>query len=1707
MRIHSARRRLRFQFEALEPRLPLATLMVTNTNDTGAGSLRQAILDANAAGGADVIAFDIPANDPRHFYYRDDGVADQVTLSHVTATTASDDSTIGNIDPDWRHSWWSIQPASQLPTIESQATINGYTQFGASENSLADGIDAVLRIELNGSSAGASTNGMRTSSGVTIRGLVINCFGAFGSANGVVIGFGDSCVVQGNFVGTDVSGTLDLGNGSAGVMVSGGGNFNSFNHTIGGTSPAARNLISGNDYMGVNLTSNFNDSNVVQGNFIGTDRNGTRALGNGNGDENSRGIGMFNSRFSVIGGTTPEARNVIAGNNGVGIHLGAAATDGTKNNLVQGNFIGVGADGITPLGNSRQGVLVAGGAGLASPFDNTIGGAAVGAGNIIAHNGLDGVAVGLSDRNAILGNSIFANGRLGIDLFGNVGVTPNDTGDTDAGANNLQNFPVLRSVETNGSQTTIHGTLDSTPGGTFTVQFFANDMPDPSGQGEGQFLLGTATVTPDAAGNFTTVLTTSVGANQFVTATATDTNNNTSEFSAALGVRGSSTAAIFTVINTLDSGTGSLRAAILSANGAPNAGGVPDEIHFNIPAADTGHVYYRDDGVAGQVHPFNITPTTAADDGSIADIDPDWPHSWYSIQPATRLPIVNSPVIIDGFTQPGARANTNTVESRLGLNTVLRIELDGSTANSAMDHAPGLEVYSGGEGSTIRGLLVNRFWTGIYVAGERNRVEGNFIGTDVSGTHRLGGRTPLGVVSQAWGVDINPSFGPAAFNVIGGTSAAARNLITGHGRGIEISGNHNNVQGNLIGTDRTGTVGLGNNAGGVVITFGSTIGNVIGGDAAGAGNVIAANDSVPMPFLGSGISLRNTTNTVVQGNFIGTDVTGTRALGNASFGVSDHGSNGTRIGGPSAPARNVISGNERDDFGNGGGGVLLSGTSNAVVQGNYIGTDVSGTLPLGNDGFGILVGGTGGRIGGLAPGQGNVIAFNGRAGVAVSGFAAIRSNSIFDNNGLGIDLRDDGVTANDAGDVDSGHSNNLQNFPVLTTVESVGSQTAIHGTLDSTPGATFTLQFFANNMTDPSGHGEGQFLLWTRTVTPDAGGAFHLVLPVGVRADQYVTATATDAANNTSEFSAAVGVNNRPQVINAIPDQTAFEDQSFNFTFAPSVFTDPDGDPLTFTATLTDGAPLPGWLAFNAATGTFSGTPGNNDVKVLTVTVSATDPELASASERFNLTVVNTNDAPQLFTTAATLPDIAEDDANSAGVSVSQFLAGLTITDVDAGAVRGIAVTDVDNANGGWQYSTNGGDSWTPFAFPSETGAQLFAASDRNRMRFVPVPNFAGAATFTFRAWDQTLGATGGTTDTSINGGTTSYSTALGTATVRVTEVNDDIEPQTFSASLVHSAAVAVPGQLRTFIATFHDIDPNDAHTATIDWGDGTVEPGVIVETSGPDGMSGTVSYWHTYRTFGNFYVRLTVRDSQGNEVFLNMPIAVATITFQPDPLDAAKTALVVGGVDGVNDVLLFDSAPRGARLTYNGSNAGVFQFNGSIFAFGQGGNDLIRAPSTGNTPVVFFGQIGNDTLVGGRASDILVGGDGHDTLMGYGGRDLLFGGLGADRLYGNGIGLPNGGDGEDVLSSEIASWEYDPVQLASIYNRWNSPTSYTDRVRNLRYAMQPALNNLTVFDDNAIDLLIGGDGLDWFLFFTGEVVEVTDGEEGLGFRLQPTRR
>lgn len=405
-----------------------------------------------------------------------------------------------------------ISPASGLPDVTEPVIIDGYSQPGASANTTTVGNDAVLEIVLDG--AGVSDDGLWISgaSGSVVRGLVVKRFGRSGIA---VAGGSVGSRIEGNFIGTNRDGTLDRGNGAHGVLVS-----NAPNTVVGGSTPDTRNLISGNGDDGISILDNSGDSRV-KGNYVGTDASGTKDLGNVD-----AGVYVIGSSGTTIGGKTAASRNLVSGNDGSGLRFGG------RQSKVLGNRIGTTADGKSALGNGLHGVSIFGGT-----SGNLLGDGTAGGSNTIAFNGLDGVDVDDScTGNRISHNSIFSNGGLGIDLRGSGEgydtdfSNPNDPGDTDFAANNLQNNPVITSAKTVSDTTTIQATLDVIGSETYTVEFYSN----PAGTDEGKKFIGEyVSMGNDGLRSFTFSPDTAVPAGRTITATATRVStNDTSELSA-----------------------------------------------------------------------------------------------------------------------------------------------------------------------------------------------------------------------------------------------------------------------------------------------------------------------------------------------------------------------------------------------------------------------------------------------------------------------------------------------------------------------------------------------------------------------------------------------------------------------------------------------------------------------------------------------------------------------------------------------------------------------------------------------------------------------------------------------------------------------------------------------------------------------------------------------------------------------------------------------------------------------------------------------------------------------------------------------------------------------------------------------------------------------------------------------------------------------
>ena len=564
--------------EGLEGRTLLATYSVTTVADSGAGSFRQAILDADAAPSVtNVITFSITAGS---------GVR-------------------------------TIMLDSPLPAITTAMTVDATTQPGYLGNPL---------IAIDGTNAGAGAAGLTiTGSGSTVRGLVIGHF----SGAGVSISTGGSNVLVKDFIGTNAVGLAANGNGGGGVVIT-----NSSSNVIGGTTSQTADVISGNLGAGVDIIGNTSKGNSIEGSFIGADATGTTAIGNsgpgieidgassntigsatsggknvisGNGQtgisllagasgnvvlgndigvssagnatlpNGVAGIEINASPSNTVGGVASGDTNVISGNAGSGISIDAASStnelvlgndigvnsvstaalpntgdgvrisagvndtiggvatgsgnviSGNSGNgvsilagatgvVVQGNAIGTDSTGATALGNALEGVF------LQASSTNTIGatanstGAIGGAGNQIANNGIDGVYVASGVADTIRQNQTFTNTSLAIGLA--------------ASANNNLAAPTLITANTSGGTSTITGTYTGKSGSTYTLDFYTNPVLYPT-LGQGKTYIGSTTVTPGTSGvaSFTFDPANPAATNAIVSATATDSAGDTSQFS------------------------------------------------------------------------------------------------------------------------------------------------------------------------------------------------------------------------------------------------------------------------------------------------------------------------------------------------------------------------------------------------------------------------------------------------------------------------------------------------------------------------------------------------------------------------------------------------------------------------------------------------------------------------------------------------------------------------------------------------------------------------------------------------------------------------------------------------------------------------------------------------------------------------------------------------------------------------------------------------------------------------------------------------------------------------------------------------------------------------------------------------------------------------------------------------------------------------
>jgi titin len=955
----SHRRRLRghthrtlFRVELLEDRSLLAGFMVTTTADTGAGSLRQAILDSNATPGPNTIDFKI-------------GTGEQ-----------------------------SISPLSPLPSITTPVTIDGTTQPGYTgtpvitiDGTRVTGDGLVLGLTATSSSAGSTIKGLRielfsgsaliiTTDSNLVESNILGFNGTgielkFGlSANpvtqntigGSTNGDGNDIIFSGRdgiemLIGSDmnaVEGNIIEQSGGNGVEIS-----NASHNVIGGTVTGAGNSILSNSGNGVLIAGTFASDNVVEGNDIGTD--GTF------GAPNSNGV-VVSSSSNTIGGTTVAARNVISANTQDGVLITG------NQNVVEGNYVGTGETGTEALGNGSSGVEVN------SSSDNTIGGVSGTAGNLILGNRREGILItNLGGTNSVVGNTIRANSDNGIwisdfthrNTIG--GISGNDISDnlgddvliqsssSNVLAGNVLNASLRDGVEITGISisNTIGGT--TAPAGNLIENLLADGVAIESPLAQLNILEGNR-ITENAIGvELIDSIANVIGGTAAGAGNVISQNHGNGISISALATKdlvlgnfiGTDASGQFASPNGVD-GVDLNGAAFITIGGTASGAG-------NVISGNLGSGIKITTNATGVQVLGNDIGTNAAGSSPL----PNGSFGVY-LTNATSNTIggigAGSRNVISGNAASGigleaGATNNQVLGNDIGTDSTGLKSLPNGVDGVDLDKA--LADTVGGSAAGAGNLISGNAGNGISLTAGATSIQvlGNFIGTDSSGTKSLPNA----------GDGVN--FASVAGNTIGGTATGDRNVVSGNaGSGIDFTSaaNDNLVVGNYVGTDVSGESPLGN-VNGISIT--SAMGNTVGGIAPGAVNIISGNTSIGIQI--SNVLARDNT---VLGNLIGTDRAGARVLlsPNATTGfpvgilINDSPSN--LIGGTMAGAGNVISG-----FGVAVNISAFNASGNAI-QGNLIGTAQNGQVLTNADVIGIYINGAGENlVGGGTSAAGNTI--------------------------------------------------------------------------------------------------------------------------------------------------------------------------------------------------------------------------------------------------------------------------------------------------------------------------------------------------------------------------------------------------------------------------------------------------------------------------------------------------------------------------------------------------------------------------------------------------------------------------------------------------------------------------------------------------------------------------------------------------------------
>jgi parallel beta-helix repeat protein len=996
--------------EPVEPRLLLSTFEVTGTGDSGPGTLRQAILDSNAdpapTGQSNLIDFEIGTGVQT--------IEPTSSLPTIRATVAIDStlSSFGSGQVIRLDGAQAGLPVDGLTIQASGVLIRGLTiqEFSGSAIQISGGGND--RIEGNilganspdgltfgnggdGVSVGGSTNdtigGTAAGSGNVISGNVDNGLRLYDGSNGTLI--------EGNLIGLDPSGKESVPNQRDGILIQGVAGT-----TIGGSTAQARNVISSNGIDGVEVNGSGDRGSVIQGNFIGTDSSGLNDLGN-----LQYGVSIENASGNLIGGSGAGEGNLISANQLIGVQLyGPGATA----NLLLGNTIGLDVTGRAPIANGGDGVYV-----YQAP-DNVIGGNSPGDRNIISGNGLNGIEIfGEGSTGEVVEGNFIGTGSSGTDNQGNTlnGVEINDASNNTIGGTTSGAANVISGNRLNGVQVVVTISDSSATGNMIEGNFIGTDAQgsgfnasgilvspgnagdgvqvdgtygDVSGNTIGGTLSGSGNVISGNAGNGVAIIGPNFHTNQEPGALATNqliAGNIIGLDTSGVRRLGNSQDGILVRFadGVLIGGTSAASRNVVSAN---QQAGI--DINQSDFVAAEGNIIGGDALGINQLGNFGSGVSLSFDANNTVG---------GASSGAGNLIFGNGGSGISLISTSDNAILGNTIGLNIGDLAISEILNPDGTPQLLGNHNDGITLDLNSTGNTIggttsgdRNVISGNLKNGITVinASDANLIQGNYVGLDQTGLSGQGNK-------------LNGVYLTTIGNTVGGTVEGSANVVSANlNSGVVIagsSGTDNLVAGNLIGTNFRGGVNpdgtepdvgldnqpIGNRQDGVFVND-DALGNTIGGTSATSRNVISGNGSNGIQILGininAGTDAIGLSGNIVAGNFIGTDASGLNADGNAASGVFLYNARANVVGTSSPGGGNVISGNL-------GSGLAIQGedATNNIVFGNLIGTDALGTSPLGNLGDGVtLVKADFNQIGGLGPGEGNVILGNGGDGVSIS---------------------------------------------------------------------------------------------------------------------------------------------------------------------------------------------------------------------------------------------------------------------------------------------------------------------------------------------------------------------------------------------------------------------------------------------------------------------------------------------------------------------------------------------------------------------------------------------------------------------------------------------------------------------------------------------------------------------------------------------------